>query len=138
MQQKQLFVVLVKTQTSDSLDGSIILKRKILQQNKSSIHYSITLIRPTIIKQSLTFQLSVCKSAVTLQRMTPAHESVCSYAPIRSHTQLYVRGTLGICRVRSIPADIRRCTSCYTQRRNEFFGHVQNLCKRIAYTLLIR
>jgi len=32
-------------------------------------------------------------SAVTLQRMT-ADVSVCSYAPIRSHMQLYIRGTV--------------------------------------------
>ena len=39
---------------------------------------------------------------------------------IRSHTLIYVRVTLGIRRVRSKYADIRRCTLLYTQRPNYF------------------
>ena len=46
---------------------------------------------------------------------------------ISSQTLIYVRGTLGIRRVRSEYADIRRCALCYTQRPTYFVGHVQNL-----------
>ena len=38
---------------------------------------------------------------------------------IRSHTQIYVSGTLGIRRVRSLYADIR-CTSLYAEAKNIF------------------
>ena len=42
--------------------------------------------------------------------------SVCQRLIIRSHTQIYVRGTLAYVGVR-----------CYTQRLNYFFGHVQKI-----------
>jgi len=41
---------------------------------------------------------------------------VCKRMLIRSHMVIYVKGTLGIRRVRSKYTDIRRCTLCYTQR----------------------
>jgi len=46
--------------------------------------------------------------------------SSCERMLIRSQTLIYVRGTLGIRRVRSEYADIRRCTLCYTQRPKFF------------------
>ena len=52
------------------------------------------------------FSLVASKSAVTLQRMASTYASACSYALKRGH----VKGTLGIRRVRSTYADIRRCT----------------------------
>ena len=50
--------------------------------------------------------------------------SVCQRMIIRSHTQTNVRGRLGIRRVRSSYADIRRCTLLYAEAKS-FFGHVQ-------------
>jgi len=76
-------------------------------------------------------------SAVTLQRMTSAYESVCSYAPMRSHTQIYVRGTLGIRRVCSKYADIRRCTLCYTQCEMKFLDMFKIHQRMRAYSLYV-
>jgi len=50
---------------------------------------------------------------------------VCLRMIIRSHTQIYVRGTLGIRRVSSLYAGIHS-VRCYTQRLNICLGHVQN------------
>jgi len=44
--------------------------------------------------------------------------SVCQRMIIRSHTQTYVRGRLGIRRVRSSYADIRRCTLLYAEAKS--------------------
>jgi len=74
------------------------------------------------------------KSAVTLKRMESAYASVCSYARILSQTLIYVRRTVGIRRVRSEYADIRRCTLCYTQRPNYYFWTCSkfiSVCERI-------
>jgi len=43
--------------------------------------------------------------------------SVCQRMIIRSYTQEYVRGTLGIRRVRSSYAGIRRCTLLYAEAK---------------------
>jgi len=64
-----------------------------------------------MVIQSFTKKHLIPNSEVTLQRMIS-----------RSHTLIYVRGTLGIRHVRSKYADIhvRRCTLFYMQRENTF------------------
>jgi len=78
-------------------------------------------------------------NAVTLQRMTSVYASVCPYAPIRSHTQIYVRGTctLGIRRVHSKYAHIRRCTLCYAQSRNDLLDMFKNYQRMRAYSIYV-
>ena len=48
--------------------------------------------------------------------------SVCQRMIIRSHTQIYVMNTLGISRVRSSYADIRRCTLFYAEAKLFFWS----------------
>ena len=62
---------------------------------------------------------------------------------ICSHREIYVRGTLGISRVRSTYADIIYYVgiSCYTRRLNYLFWTCSkyfSVCERIDNTLLIR
>jgi len=74
---------------------------------------------------------------VTLQRMASAFSSVCSYARTRSQTLIYVRGTLGIPRIRSEYDDIRRCS--FVIRRDQInFKDFISVCQHIKYTLLSR
>ena len=50
------------------------------------------------------------------------------------HTLVYaasVRGTLGICRVRSSYASIRRCTMLYAEAKI-FFEHVQQISAYVS------
>jgi len=66
--------------------------------------------------------------------------SVCQRMIIRSYTQIYVRGTLGIRRARSSYAGIRRWTSLYGEAKIIFWtcSKIFSVCERIDYTLLIR
>jgi len=66
--------------------------------------------------------------------------SVCQRMTIRSYTQIYVMGTLGIRRVRSSYAGIRRCTSLYAEAKIIFWtcSKIFCVCERIDNTLLIR
>jgi len=66
------------------------------------------------------------KMTLVVHRTLPGRrpDGVCTHL-IRSETLLYVRGTLGICCVRSKYADIRRCT-LYAEA-NLMIVHVQNL-----------
>jgi len=65
--------------------------------------------------------------------MTSANASEGSFARMRSHTLLYVRGTLGIRRIRSKYVVVY---VVYTHRPNYCFGHVNrfiNVYERIKY-----
>ena len=66
--------------------------------------------------------------------------SVCQRMIIRSYTQIYVRSTLGIRRVRSSYAGIRRCTLLYAEAKIIFWtcSKIFGVCERIDNTLLIR
>jgi len=66
--------------------------------------------------------------------------SVCQRIIIRSYTQIYVRGTLGIRRVRSSYAGIRRFTLLYAEDKKVFWtcSKIFSVCQRIDNTLLIR
>jgi len=66
--------------------------------------------------------------------------SVCQRMVIRSYTQIYGRGTLGIRRVRSSYAGILRCTLLYAEAKIFFWtcSKFFSVCERIDYTLLIR
>ena len=66
--------------------------------------------------------------------------SVCQRMTIRSYTQIYGRGTLGIRRVRSSYAGIRQCTLLYAEAKIIFWtcSKIFSVCERIDYTLLIR
>ena len=50
---------------------------------------------------------------------------------IRSHTQIYARGWLGIRRLRCKHAVIRRCTLPYAEAKNSF-AHVQNISAYVS------
>ena len=81
-----------------------------------------------MVIQCFTKKHLIPKSKVTLQQMVS-----------RSHTLIYVRGTLGIRRVRSKYADIHvpRCTLFYMQRENTFWTYLQlfTVYERIIFTL---
>jgi len=56
---------------------------------------------------------------------------------VRSQTLIYVRTTLGILRVRSEYADIRRRTLCYTQRPNYFLDMFKMYQRMQAYRIYV-
>jgi len=65
--------------------------------------------------QTWESELSVIKCTLKCSHTTAYVISVCQRMIIRPHTQIYVRDTLGIRRVRSSYADIRRCTLLYAE-----------------------
>jgi len=70
--------------------------------------------------------------------MASAYASVCSYAGIRWQTLIYIRGTLGICCVRSEYTDIRRCTFCYMQKPILFLLDMLKIYQRMpAYRIYV-
>jgi len=62
--------------------------------------------------------------------------SGCQRMIIRSYTQIYVRGTLGIRRVRSSYAAIRQCTFLYAEAKISFWtcSKIFSVCERIENT----
>jgi len=92
---------------------------------------------------SISFNTMKCQ--IYLIKLVQSHYSVWhqrmpAYDYIRSYTQIYVRGTLGIRRVRSSYAGIRRCTLLYAEDKIFFRTCSKNfsVCERIDNTLFIR
>jgi len=63
--------------------------------------------------------------------------SVCEHMLIHWQTLIYVRGMLGICRVRSEYADIRQCMLCYMQRPNYFLDMFKIYQRMRAYRIYV-
>jgi len=59
--------------------------------------------------------------------------SVCQRMIIHSHTQIYVRDTLDIRRVRSSYASIRRCTLLYVEAKLFFLDMFKKFQRMRAY-----
>jgi len=96
----------------------------------------------TLCKENAILPLytsSQCKCMCRLLKLQ-SHYRVCQRMTIRSHTLIYVRGTLDIRRVRYSYDDIRRCTVLYAEAKYIFwtYSNIQRIPAYDLLTLLIR